>query len=87
MLSGTMTEKPAPNRGAQLLHNWRRRSGMTQAKACLVVGLDYSAYSKLETGSRVPGYQLALRIFNGTGGAVPLLAWSQAPKPERQKAA
>lgn len=66
---------PPISLGAQLLKEWRLSSGLSQTKACIVLGIDQSIYSKWEVGARKPGRSHAVTVEQRTAGHVPVAAW------------
>jgi transcriptional regulator with XRE-family HTH domain len=63
-------------RGARLLVEWRTAAGMTALKAANLLELDPARYSAYERGRQRPRIDKAKRIFEVTGGAVPIDAWA-----------
>lgn len=69
-------------KGARLLADWRKAAGFSTAKACRELELDQSRYNAFERGRKRPGLVMAKRIADGTGGAVPMDAWTEIESVE-----
>ena len=67
-----------PRRGSALLLEWREKLRLKQQQACAIVGIDATLYSRIEGGVRVPRLEVALRIAERTGNAVPVESWRSA---------
>lgn len=72
--------------GSRLLSEWRHREGLNQTEAARCLGVDQGRYSQFERGTRRPGLQRAIRIQDGTGGAVPVESWAIAIDQSRSSA-
>lgn len=71
--------KPA---GCRKLLQWRRKEGLTQMQAAVILDLDVATVSKIERGAQ-PGLERARKIAEGTKNAVPLTAWKGLRGPGR----
>jgi hypothetical protein len=53
---------------------------MTQGPAALVLELDHASLCHFETGYRLPGSKVALRIEEKTRGKVPAKSWAKTAR-------
>lgn len=63
----------------ELLRAWRKEADLSQGQAAEKLGVRQARWSELESGEHSPGRELAIRIEQLTGGAVPIEAWSDDP--------
>ncbi|SHK05078.1 Helix-turn-helix [Ruegeria lacuscaerulensis ITI-1157] len=57
------------------LKSYRQANGIRQADLASSIGVEQATISKLESGSFRPGLELAIKIEDATGGAVPARSW------------
>jgi transcriptional regulator with XRE-family HTH domain len=66
--------------GSSLLLRWRESLDLLQADAAQVFGISQGMLSLLETGQRLPGRALGVKIAAATEGKVPVSSWDvEAP--------
>lgn len=63
------------NKGMKELSEHLRGARISQKAFAAMIGVDPSIVSKLLNGSARPGLELAVRIEDATGGAVPARSW------------
>jgi len=67
--------------GASRLRTWRGKRLM--AEAARLCGIEPSTYWRIETGGRIPGRTIALRILRGTAGMVTVESWDEPARASR----
>lgn len=70
--------KTEVSEGALGLRRWRKRKGLTQARASAFLEISQTGLSKLEGGQRKPSLKVAWRIELRTDGDVVVASWSRA---------
>lgn len=89
-LNGRITDGPpaidARDVRRTVFGDWIRTSGLTQAAAAAMFGVNQATISKLCLGGVRPGLTLALKIELASHGAVPVNAWIQGNTSEQAPA-
>jgi transcriptional regulator with XRE-family HTH domain len=63
------------SKGARLLRQWRKRRGLSQPLAAMLLGVDQMTLSRYERGRVAPRAARAADFQRKTEGAVPATAW------------
>lgn len=74
------------NQGKRL-GEWLEKHGLSQGEFAAKIGSTQSHVSKLISGERDAGRDLAFAIEHETGGAIPANGWGAAPRPRRLRPA
>jgi ribosome-binding protein aMBF1 (putative translation factor) len=64
------------------LSDYLKDTGMTQSEFAAKIGADVSVVSRFSRAHARPGLDLAVKIEQVTGGAVPVEAWLKEQAPQ-----
>lgn len=68
---------------AEQLRVWQDRKGINQREAARELGVHYTTYNQFLVRRRLPGRQLAVRIYDLTG--IPVHAWTPTLVSKKKK--
>lgn len=77
----------ALSHSAVLLAQYLRRHDLTQDRAGKILGIKPAMFSRLLSGKRRPGREMAVRIEHLTSGFVPMVGWDRPPPPDLESEA